>query len=45
VQIIASQRSGKPAEATRIVQPILVTRDNVDQPAVQQVLDMNWRMQ
>ena len=45
VQIIANQRSGKPTVAARVVPPILVTRDNVDLPEVQQVLDMNWRMQ
>jgi ribose transport system substrate-binding protein len=45
VRIIANQRSGKPSVAARVVPPILVTRDNVDQPEVQQVLDMNWRMQ
>jgi ribose transport system substrate-binding protein len=43
VQLIASEHKGEPTEAKRVVLPILVTRDNVDQPEVQQVLDMNWR--
>jgi len=45
VQLIAARRAGKPAEAQRVIAPILVTRDNVDQAAVQQALDMNWRLQ
>ncbi len=45
VQFIASQRSGQPTVASQVVPPILVTRENVDQPEVQKVLDMNWRAQ
>jgi ribose transport system substrate-binding protein len=45
IDLIASQRSGKSTETMRVVPPILVTRENVDRPDVQQVLDMNWRAQ
>lgn len=45
VQTIAQARSGKPMAATRVVAPVLVTRENVDQSEIQQVLDMNWRVQ
>lgn len=44
IQLIASENRGERTETKQVVSPILVTRDNVDQPEVQQVLDMNWRV-
>lgn len=45
IEIIASQHHGDSIQVKRTVLPILVTRENVDQPDVQQVLDMDWRAQ
>jgi hypothetical protein len=42
VQIIARLRKGQTAPERVVISPLLVTRDNVDRPDVQQVLDMNW---
>lgn len=45
VQLIAQARSGKSTGTSRLVAPVLITRENVDNPEVQQVLDMNWSVQ
>ena len=45
VSIIADELSGKTPQAEYVVEPMLITRDNVDQPDVQQLLDMNWEGQ
>lgn len=45
MQQIASLRSGRPVKAQIVIAPILITRHNVDVPAVQKVLDMNWGLQ
>lgn len=45
VQLLAAQRSGHGSWANKVVAPVLITRDNVDRPEIQQLLDMNWRGQ
>jgi len=40
---IAAMRKGEPVELVQIVQPILITRQNVDTERVQVALDMDWR--
>lgn len=42
VQLIAQARKGKTTGASRVIAPMLITRENIDTPEVQQVLDMNW---
>jgi len=44
VRTIDRLRHHLPVEARRIVEPVLVTQDNVDQPAIQHILDMDWRV-
>jgi ribose transport system substrate-binding protein len=43
VGAIAASRSGKPGPQEILIAPILVTRANVDDPAVQKLLSVNWR--
>jgi ribose transport system substrate-binding protein len=45
VQMIQQYLIGNRSQVPVIVQPVLVTQQNVDTPAVQEVLDMNWRAQ
>jgi ribose transport system substrate-binding protein len=45
IQLIQQHLRGNRNRATIIVQPILITQENVDSPKVQEVLDMNWRDQ
>lgn len=45
VEAIARQRNGESVPARRAIAPVLVTRENVDQPAIQKVLDMDWSLQ
>ncbi len=42
IQMIKEHRAGNRSKLTVVVQPILVTLQNVDSPEVQEVLDMNW---
>ena len=41
VQLLAAQHGSK----TKLVAPVLITREDVDSPEIQQVLDMDWRGQ
>jgi ribose transport system substrate-binding protein len=43
IQMIHQQLAGLHPESRVVVQPVLITRDNVDSDAVQQILNMNWR--
>lgn len=43
IQTIHKQLQGEEPNRRLVVQPVLVTQENVDSPAVQQVLDMDWR--
>jgi hypothetical protein len=43
VGAIAASRSGGPGPQQILIAPILVTRANVDDPAVQKLLYVNWR--
>lgn len=43
VEEIAEERRGRPAPAKTIIEPFLVTRANVDNPAIQQTLSLRWR--
>lgn len=43
VQQIATQRRGQSVPSRRYVEPLLVTRSNVDDARVQEVLSMRWR--
>jgi ribose transport system substrate-binding protein len=45
VQIIHRLRMGERTDAKVVVEPVLVTRENIDSAEVQHVLDMNWRVQ
>lgn len=45
VEIIARLREGAVPETKVLLPPALITRENIDSPAMQQVLDMNWRVQ
>ena len=45
VHIIHQLRMGERTDAKVVVEPVLVTRENIDSAAVQHVLDMNWRVQ
>jgi ribose transport system substrate-binding protein len=42
---IARLRNSEAVEPERQIAPTLITRDNVDDPVIQNVLDMDWRMQ
>jgi len=44
VQIIHRQLQGEPTDPKVVLQPLLITRENIDSARVQQVLDMNWRV-
>ena len=45
VEEIAAERSGQGVPARTLVAPVLVDRENVDDPAIQQVLSVRWRPQ
>lgn len=45
VKEIAADKNGKPVSASTLVEPVLVTRANVDDPAIQRILSMRWRSQ
>jgi ribose transport system substrate-binding protein len=45
VQTIHKRLHGEYTAAKIVVPPVLVTKENVDSDSVQQVLDMNWRVQ
>lgn len=42
IELIHRQRMGVRGETNLVVKPFLVTRENVDSQAVQDLLDMNW---
>ena len=42
VETIARLRKGETVPIRRTIAPVLITRENVDQPAIQKVLDMDW---
>lgn len=44
VEQIAAQHRGLPVHSPILVQPRLVTRENVDTPEIQQILDSRWRL-
>jgi ribose transport system substrate-binding protein len=43
VQIIHKRLQGEQTDPEIVVEPILVTRENIDTSAVQEVLDMDWK--
>lgn len=43
VEAIAALRRGQSVQGTVLIPPVLVTRDNLDRPDVQQILSVNWR--
>lgn len=43
VQIIHERLQGEQTQSEVVVEPILVTRENIDTPAVQEVLNMGWK--
>ena len=45
VEAIARQRNNETVPVMRTIAPVLITRENVDQPEIQNVLDMNWSAQ
>lgn len=45
VEAIARQRKGERVPALRTIAPVLITREDVDQPDIQKVLDMDWSAQ
>lgn len=45
VETIARQRKHESVPALRTIAPVLITRENVDQPEIQKVLDMDWSAQ
>ncbi len=45
IQALHKQLAGEHTERRIVVPPVLITRDNIDSQSVQQVLDMNWRVQ
>lgn len=45
IQEIHKQLAGEPTEQRIVIPPVLITRENVDSPDVQKVLDMDWRVQ
>lgn len=42
-EAIVAARHAAPLESTVVVPSILITRDNIDRPEIQQILSMNWR--
>lgn len=44
VKTISELRAHHTIPAVRLVSPVLITRENVDLPSIQNVLDMNWRV-
>ena len=45
VEEIASERRGQPVPSRVLIEPVLVDRDNVDDPSIQQILSVRWRPQ
>lgn len=45
VKTISELRAHSPVPSMRHIVPVLITRENVDLPSIQKVLDMNWRIQ
>lgn len=43
LQLLAAQRAGDRRWEMKKVAPVLITRENVDNPEIQQILAMNWR--
>lgn len=44
LQLLDAQQAGDRRYEMKRIAPILITRENVDSPEIQQVLDMNWRV-
>jgi ribose transport system substrate-binding protein len=44
VQQVMAQRRGDPVPEKTLVPSRLVTADNIDDPAIQQMLKMDWRL-
>ncbi len=44
VKTIASLRNHQTVTPLRTIAPVLITKQNVDQPEIQRALDMNWRV-
>jgi ABC-type sugar transport system substrate-binding protein len=42
-EAIAALRRGKAVPGTTLVPSLLITRENLDRPEVQQILSVNWR--
>jgi ribose transport system substrate-binding protein len=45
IEMIEQHLKGVRNRPTVVVQPVMITQENVDSPEVQKVLDMNWRSQ
>ena len=43
VENILAETSGKPVAPFAYVKPVLITRQNIDDEAIQEILKMNWR--
>jgi len=42
-EAIAALHHGQTVEGTVLIPPILITRDNIDRPEIQQILSIDWR--
>jgi ribose transport system substrate-binding protein len=45
VEEIAAERNGQTVPARTLIEPVLVDRENVDDPAIQKILSERWRPQ
>lgn len=45
VEEIAAEKHGEKVPPRVLIKPLLVTRENIDEPAIQQVLSLRWRPQ
>ena len=42
IKLLASQLSGHPGQSRIVLQPLLVTNQNIDSPQVRETLDLDW---
>jgi hypothetical protein len=42
-EAIVALRHGQQVQGTTLIPSLLITRDNLDHPEVQQILSVNWR--
>ena len=43
VEEIAAEKRGEPVPPKTVVEPVLVTRENIDREAIQRILSLRWR--